>query len=120
MIGEELLTGASYASAPAQAILSARKQRLWPPLDIERRTFARPRTRQGRGVEQPNSAEAKRGHRHAIDQFVDRYCSEPHLAFNRIVVFGYRSHLDPANLHPAPIRPGPYFALPRTPFAQVS
>jgi hypothetical protein len=37
MIGEELLTGASYASAPAQAILSARKQRLWPQLDIQRR-----------------------------------------------------------------------------------
>src|SRR6266550_5578849 len=33
-----------------------------------------------------NSADAKRGYRHAIDEFVDWYCSEPRLAFNRIVV----------------------------------
>lgn len=33
MIGEESLTGgASYVSAPAQAILSGREQRLWPEL----------------------------------------------------------------------------------------
>src|ERR1700731_2069869 len=40
-----------------------------------------------------NSADAKRGYRHAIDEFVDWYCSEPRLAFNRIVVLRYRSHL---------------------------
>jgi hypothetical protein len=28
-----------------------------------------------------NSADAKRGYRHAIDEFVDWYCSEPRLAF---------------------------------------
>jgi hypothetical protein len=33
-----------------------------------------------------NSTDAKRGCRHAIDEFVDWYCSEPRLAFNRIVV----------------------------------
>ena len=33
-----------------------------------------------------NSTDAKRGYRHAIDEFVDWYCSEPRLAFNRIVV----------------------------------
>ena len=36
-----------------------------------------------------NSADAKRGYRHAIDEFVDWYCSEPRLAFNRIVVLRY-------------------------------
>jgi hypothetical protein len=41
-----------------------------------------------------NSADAKRGYRHAIDEFVDWYCSEPRLAFNRIVVLRYRSHLE--------------------------
>ena len=30
--------------------------------------------------------DAQRGYRHAIDEFVDWYCSEPRLAFNRIVV----------------------------------
>jgi hypothetical protein len=32
------------------------------------------------------SADAQRGYRHAIDEFVDWYCSEPRLAFNRTVV----------------------------------
>jgi hypothetical protein len=32
------------------------------------------------------SPDAQRGYRHAIDEFVDWYCSEPRLAFNRIVV----------------------------------
>jgi hypothetical protein len=41
-----------------------------------------------------NSADAKRGYRHAIDEFVDWYCSEPRLAFNRIVVLRYPSHLE--------------------------
>ena len=36
-----------------------------------------------------NSTDAKRGYRHAIDEFVDWYCSEPRLAFNRIVVLRY-------------------------------
>lgn len=31
-----------------------------------------------------NSADAKRGYRHAIDEFVDWYCSEPRLAFTRL------------------------------------
>src|ERR1700722_20359376 len=31
-----------------------------------------------------NSADAKRGYRHAIDQFVDWYCSEPRLAFTHL------------------------------------
>jgi len=39
------------------------------------------------------SQDAQRGYRHAIDEFVDWYCSEPRLAFNRIVVLRYRSHL---------------------------
>jgi hypothetical protein len=38
-----------------------------------------------------NSADANRGYGHTIDEFVDWYCSEPRLAFNRIVVLRYRS-----------------------------
>src|SRR5258708_6991957 len=37
---------------------------------------------------------AQHGYRHAIDEFVDWYCSEPRLAFNRIVVLRYRSYLE--------------------------
>jgi len=50
-----------------------------------------------------NSADAKRGYRHAIDEFVDWYCSEPRLAFNRIVVLRYRSHLESRQLGPGTI-----------------
>ncbi len=49
------------------------------------------------------SADAKRGYRHAIDEFVDWYCSEPRLAFNRIVVLRYRSHLESRQLAPGTI-----------------
>jgi hypothetical protein len=31
------------------------------------------------------SPDAQRGYRHAIDEIVDWYCSEPRLAFNRVV-----------------------------------
>ncbi len=49
------------------------------------------------------SADAKRGYRHAIDEFVDWYCSEPRLALNRIVVLRYRSHLEYRQLAPGTI-----------------
>ena len=49
------------------------------------------------------STDAKRGYRHAIDEFVDWYCSEPRLAFNRIVVLRYRSHLESRQLAPKTI-----------------
>jgi len=41
-----------------------------------------------------SSLDAQRGYRHAIDEFVDWYCSEPRLALNRIVALRYRSHLE--------------------------
>src|ERR1700687_3841020 len=50
-----------------------------------------------------NSTDAKRGYCHAIDEFVEWYCSEPRLAFNRIVVLRYRSHLESRQLAPGTI-----------------
>lgn len=50
-----------------------------------------------------SSPESQRGYRHAIDEFVDWYCSEPRRAFNRIVVLRYRSHLESRRLAPATI-----------------
>src|SRR6516164_8395376 len=49
------------------------------------------------------SQDAQRGYRHAIDEFVDWYCSEPRLSFNRIVVLRYRSHLESRRLAPGTI-----------------
>src|ERR1017187_6249803 len=42
--------------------------------------------------------DAQRGYRHAIDEFVDWYCSEPRLAFNRILVLRYRTYLETRQL----------------------
>ena len=36
-----------------------------------------------------NCPEAQRGYRYAIDEFVDWYCSQPRLAFNKTVVLRY-------------------------------
>jgi hypothetical protein len=44
------------------------------------------------------SPDAQRGYRRAIDEFVDWYCSEPRLNFNRIVVLRHRSHLESRQL----------------------
>jgi hypothetical protein len=40
------------------------------------------------------SPESQRGYRHAIDEFIDWYCSEPRLSFNRTFVLRYRIHLE--------------------------
>jgi integrase len=49
------------------------------------------------------SRDAQRGYRHAIDEFVDWYCSEPRLALNRTVVLRYRSHLESRQLAPGTV-----------------
>jgi site-specific recombinase XerC len=40
------------------------------------------------------SPASRRVYEYAIDQFIAWYCSEPRLAFNRIVVVRYRMHLE--------------------------
>jgi len=49
------------------------------------------------------SPDAQRGYRHAIEEFVDWYCSEPRLALNRTVVLRYRAHLESRQLAPGTI-----------------
>src|SRR5271166_5423975 len=49
------------------------------------------------------SQDAQRGYRHAIDEFVDWYCSEPRLSFSKTVVFRYRIHLESRHLAPGTI-----------------
>ncbi len=53
-----------------------------------------------------NSLGSESSHRtydHAIDKFVDWYCSEPRLAFNRTVVLRYRIHLEQLRYAPSTI-----------------
>ena len=49
------------------------------------------------------SKESQRVYRHAIDEFVAWYCSEPRLSFNRTVVTRYRIHLESRQLAPGTI-----------------
>jgi integrase len=49
------------------------------------------------------SADGQRGYGHAIDEFVDWYCSEPRLALNRTVVLRYRTYLEARQLAPGTI-----------------
>src|SRR5262245_33417727 len=49
------------------------------------------------------SPESQRGYRHAIDEFIEGYCSEPRLSFNRTVLLRYRIHLESRNLAPGTI-----------------
>ncbi len=44
------------------------------------------------------SPASRRVYEYAIDQFIGGYCSEPRLAFNRIVVVRYRMHLESRGL----------------------
>ena len=47
--------------------------------------------------------DAQRGYRHAIDEFVDWYCSELLLSFSKTVVLRYRMHLESRNLAPGTV-----------------
>ena len=47
--------------------------------------------------------DAQRGYRHAIDEFVDWYCSEPRLSFSKTGVVRYRMHLETRHLAPGTI-----------------
>jgi hypothetical protein len=44
------------------------------------------------------SRDSKRGYRHAMDEFIQWYCSEPRLSFNKIVVTRFRIFLENRNL----------------------
>ena len=44
------------------------------------------------------SRESKRGYRHSIDEFIQWYCSEPRLSFNKVVVNRYRIFLENRHL----------------------
>jgi hypothetical protein len=54
-------------------------------------------------LESLRSPESQRGYRHATEEFVAWYCSEPRLSFSRTIVLRYRSHLESRNLAPGTI-----------------
>jgi hypothetical protein len=50
-----------------------------------------------------SSNDAQRGYRHAIDEFIDWYCSEPRLSFSNTVVQRCRIHLESSRLAPGTV-----------------
>src|ERR1700693_5397232 len=50
-----------------------------------------------------SSQDAQRGYRHAMDEFIEWYCSEPRLSFSRTVVVRYRMHLESRKLAPGTV-----------------
>jgi hypothetical protein len=48
-------------------------------------------------------ASSQESYRHAIDEFIGWYCSEPRLSFSRTVVLRYRFFLEQNNLGPSTI-----------------
>ena len=44
------------------------------------------------------ASSSRRVYQYAMEQFIAWYCSEPRLAFNRIVVVRYRTHLESRGL----------------------
>ncbi|WP_321477351.1 hypothetical protein [uncultured Paludibaculum sp.] len=46
------------------------------------------------------SKDAQRGDRHAIDEFIEWYCSEPRFSFSKAVVLRYRMHWESRHLAP--------------------
>ena len=79
---------------------------------MNKRKFSKPKTKLGLpDLDQSKAAvlgslrspESQRGYRHAIDEFIEWYCSEPRLSFNRTVVLRYRMQLESRNLAPGTI-----------------
>jgi hypothetical protein len=50
-----------------------------------------------------SSRDAQRGYRHAMDEFIEWYCSEPRLSFSRTVVVSDVIVLDQNSAHPVRI-----------------
>src|SRR5438093_10561935 len=80
--------------------MSKRKKRK-PP----KRVLALPDLEQAKSavLNSLTSESGQRTYDHAITEFVDWYCSEPRLAFNRIVVLRYRIYLEQKQYAPTTI-----------------
>jgi len=50
-----------------------------------------------------SSTDAQRGYRHAMDEFIEWYCSEPRLSFNREMVLRYRMPLESRYIAPGTV-----------------
>ena len=61
-----------------------------------------------------SSIDAQRGYAHAIEEFIEWYCSEPWLSFSKTVVLRYRMHLESRHLAPEGLELTAEPSMPRT------
>jgi site-specific recombinase XerD len=73
------------------------------PNDRRRNRFYDCRTSKSAVLNSLSCPDAQRGYRHAIDELVDWYCSEPRLSFSKNVVVRYRMNLESRHLAPGTI-----------------
>lgn len=94
-----------WATAKEAVATMPKKQTKKTKRKAPKRTLALPDLQQSKTavLNTLTSASGQRTYSHAIDEFVDWYCSEPRLAFNRTVVLRYRIHLEEKHLAPATI-----------------
>src|SRR6059058_5568461 len=81
--------------------MSKKRNKKQPP----KRTLALPDLEQSKAavINTLTSKSGQRSYVRAITDFVDWYCSEPRLSFNRTVVLRYRIHLEERNLAPGTV-----------------
>jgi hypothetical protein len=80
-----------------------KRQKKTPCTAQNRFAVTRPRPSKSSVLNSLSSSDAQRGYRHAINEFIEWYCSEPRLSFNRTVVLRYRMHLESRKLAPGTI-----------------
>lgn len=57
-----------------------------------------------------SSSDAQRGYRHAIEEFIEWYCSEPRLSVSKTVFLRYRMQLESRHLAPGCLQQLPFWA----------
>src|SRR5664280_2771587 len=98
LLGLTLLPRLKEAVAMARTIKSKRKR-------VPKTVLKLPDLEQSKSavLNSLTSASSKRSYDHAIREFIDWYCSEPRLAFNKTVVTRYRISLEEHRYAPSTI-----------------
>lgn len=96
------LTGHHRSAVKGAATMVKQSRKAKRPSE-GRVVVAGPGSGEVRGLQLPESVNAKRGYRHAIDKFVEWYCSESRLSFSKTVVLRYRTHLESRHLAPGTV-----------------
>src|SRR5664280_1964638 len=98
LLGLTLLPRLKEAVAMARTIKSKRKR-------VPKTVLKLPDLEQSKSavLNSLTSASSKRSYDHAIREFIDWYCSEPRLAFNKTVVTRYRMSLEEHRYAPSTI-----------------